>query len=110
GPNAVVRVLKDLGPNFPAPILLVQHITPGFVQGFVAWLREVVGMDVLLAEHGVGLLPGTVYVAPANQHLEVADRNTLKLTQDEPVSLQRPSGTVLFRSLARAFGPAAAGV
>jgi two-component system chemotaxis response regulator CheB len=110
GPNALVRVLKELGRGFPAPIVLVQHITPGFVRGFVTWLSEVVDMPVVEATHGLALVPGTVFVAPADFHLEVANREALKLTQEAPISLQRPSGTVLFRSLARVFGGSGAGV
>lgn len=110
GPNALVRLLNDLGPGFPAPIVVVQHISPGFLRGFVAWLNDVVPMAVVEAIHQMPLEPGKVYVAPANFHVVAASRQELRLTNDAPVSVQRPSGTVLFRSLGRVFGADAVGV
>lgn len=110
GPNALVRLLTDLGADFPAPVVVVQHITPGFLRGFVAWLNDVVSMEVVEAAHQMRLEPGKVYVAPANFHLIASSREVLGLTSDEPVSVQRPSGTILFRSLSRVFGPDAVGV
>jgi two-component system, chemotaxis family, protein-glutamate methylesterase/glutaminase len=97
-----------LGPKFPAPILLVQHMSPAFHAGFVAWLDGVTPLPVSIAKEGESPLPGRVYVAPANEHLKlVAGR--LRLDASEPIGGHRPSGTVLFRSLAREGSCAAVG-
>ncbi|HYH22089.1 MAG TPA: chemotaxis-specific protein-glutamate methyltransferase CheB [Azospirillum sp.] len=109
GPNALVKVLNGLPAGFPLPVLVVQHIGAAFVGGFAAWLGTVCPLPVELAEHGVQPQPGRVYVAPGDTHLE-AGRAALRLTRDAPVCGQRPSGDVLFHSLAAAFGPAAIGV
>lgn len=110
GPNALVRVLSDIGTDCPVPIVLVQHITPGFLSGFVAWLSDTLGCLVVEARHGQPLEPGTIFVAPSDRHLTVSDSQTLALDDGPPVSMQRPSGTILLKSLATVFGPASAGV
>lgn len=109
GPNAIVQVLNCLTPNFTAPILLVQHITPGFVRGFVGWLNDVVpGLSVVEAMQGMALEPRTVYVAPAGRHLVLGPPFHVQLTDAPAVNAQKPSGTVLFRSLAGQGSAAAA--
>lgn len=109
GPNAIVQVLNSLSPNFTAPILLVQHITPGFVRGFVAWLNDVLPrLTVVEAAHAMPLEPGTVYVAPAHRHLVFAEPFHTQLTDGIAVNAQKPSGNVLFRSMAGLGSSAAA--
>ncbi len=109
GPNALTQLLGGLPASFPLPILLVQHITASFLDGFVSWLGGVCPFSVRLARDGEIPAPATVYLAPADRHLTV-EGGRLRLTADEPVCLQRPSGTVLFRSMARSFGSLALGV
>lgn len=109
GPNALVKVLNGLSTGFPLPVLVVQHIGAAFVEGFASWLGTVCPLPVEVAEHGVQPRPGRVYVAPGDAHLE-AGRAVLRLTKDAPACGQRPSGDVLFHSLAATFGPAAVGV
>ena len=109
GPNALVKFLVGLGRNLPIPILLVQHITPSFLKGFVAWLNGVSPMPVFEATEGQVPKPGSVYVAPADRHLAL-ERGALRLNDGALVSVQRPSGTVLFRSMARSLGGNCIGV
>lgn len=110
GPSAIIQLLAELDPTFTAPILLVQHITPGFVRGFVAWLNDVLPtFQVVEAEHCIPLKPRTIYVAPANRHLIYAEPFQTQLTDQPPIGAQKPSGTILLRSLS-SLGPAAAGV
>jgi two-component system, chemotaxis family, protein-glutamate methylesterase/glutaminase len=109
GPNAVVQVLGELGADFPLPVLLVQHIMPSFLPGFVTWLDGVTPFRAVVARTGEVPLPGTVYLAPADFHLRMeADR--IRLTRDSPVSSQRPSATTMFESMARSTGSAALGI
>lgn len=109
GPNAVSVVLNGLGRDFPRPILVVQHITPSFSDGFAAWLREVTGMPVSIAKGGEAPRPGHVYLPPADHHLLYRGGH-LRIEGGDPVSSQRPSGTVLFASLAEELGARALGV
>jgi two-component system chemotaxis response regulator CheB len=109
GPNALVKLLTDLGSNVSVPVLLVQHITPSFLKGFVSWLDGISPLPVREATDGQLPKPGHIYVAPADVHL-VVDRGRLHLDHSAPVCVQRPSGTVLFRSMARSLGSKCLGV
>jgi len=100
GPAAVCEILRNLPKDFLAPILLVQHITSEFSQSFVDWLSGNIGLNVHLAEHEELTLPGTVYVGPPDYHLHWENRRTW-LRKGERECWQRPSGNVLFRSMAQ---------
>jgi two-component system chemotaxis response regulator CheB len=109
GPNAVLTVLQALGPDYPLPVLLVQHITPSFLGGFVAWLDDVSPLKVIIARDGEPALPGHVYVSAQERHLEL-DGWRVRNTDGPPVSGQKPSGTVLLRSMAQSLGSRALAV
>lgn len=109
GPPVIAEILAGLGADHP-PLLLVQHIEPSFVGGFVTWLRHAGRAAVTVAEHGAKLARGTVYVASGEHHLGVAVDETLALSTAPPIGGFRPSGTHLLASLARAFGARALGV
>jgi two-component system chemotaxis response regulator CheB len=108
GPAALVELGNGLGADFPLPILLVQHITASFLEGFAAWLGKVCPQEVLIAREGEVPLPGRIYLPPPDRHLRV-ERGRLRLDSDPPVCGQRPSGTVLFDSMAQSLGPQALG-
>ena len=110
GPLALSGFLQHLPHDFPAPVVVVQHIVEGFLPGLVAWLRTEVPFHVTQAVHGQRLEAGTVYLAPDGHHLEVDGALRARLTGTDPVQGFRPSASVLFRSLARVLGPAATGV
>ena len=100
GPGAIYRVLSELPADFPLPILVVQHIAKGFVDGLAAWLDGASPLTVKVAEHAEALQPGRVYVAPDDQHLGVSGRRTVALSKQAAVAGFRPSGTFLFDSVA----------
>jgi two-component system chemotaxis response regulator CheB len=110
GPAVLQRVLGDLPGDFPAPIVVVQHIANGFVAGLADWLDAACDLRVKVAEHGEELRPRTVYLAPEGRHVEVDAPGRVRLTSEAPVGGFRPSGTPLFMSAARAYGPAVAAV
>lgn len=109
GPAALAKVLRDLPADFPLPVFVVQHMGAPFMAGFASWLGTVSALPVRLGEAGLPPRPGTVYVAPGDRHLLV-DGATLRLTADPMVCGQRPSGEVLFQSMARAYGASGIGV
>jgi len=108
GPTALAEVLSHLR-DTRAVLLVVQHMAPDSLPGFADWLSTRSPLPVQLAVHGERAEPGRLYLAQAGAHLEFDGERTL-LTQTEPVSFQRPSGTVLLSSLARNCGPTAIGV
>ncbi|WP_395455092.1 chemotaxis-specific protein-glutamate methyltransferase CheB [Azospirillum melinis] len=109
GPAALSKILKDMPADFPLPVFVVQHMGAPFMAGFANWLGTVSALPVRLGEAGLTPRPGTVYVAPGDRHLLV-DGATLRLTADPMVCGQRPSGEVLFQSMARAYGASGIGV
>jgi two-component system, chemotaxis family, protein-glutamate methylesterase/glutaminase len=104
GPPALQRILSGLPLDFPAPILVVQHMALGFMDGFAAWLDLVVPLKVKIAVAGEPLVAGTVYIAPENRHLGVSGRHTIVLRAEPPIGGFRPSATYLFESVAETFG------
>ena len=110
GPAALQRVLSDVPGPLPVPILVVQHISLGFVAGLASWLSAVTPFKVKVAEHGEMLLPGCVYLAPDGRHLAVTRGGCVDLSASAPVGGFRPSASVLFSSLSVTYGSAALGV
>jgi two-component system chemotaxis response regulator CheB len=115
GPQALVRLFNDLGPDFPLPILLIQHITPAFIESFATWLESIVPFRTVIATDGNRPRAGHIYLPPADRHLLLgpgggAGDMVLRLGSSPLISGQRPSGTVLFASMGIAAGAASVGV
>jgi two-component system chemotaxis response regulator CheB len=98
-----------LGEGFPLPILVVQHIASSFLEGFASWLEDVCPFSVEIVRDRSLTAPGKVYLAAQDHHLR-AENGFVRLDRALPVCAQRPSGTVLFESMAAAFGSQALGV
>jgi two-component system chemotaxis response regulator CheB len=109
GPNAIVQILGGLGSEFPLPILLVQHIAERFLEGFASWLGSAVPFSVMVVKDCVVPVAGTVYLAAPDRHLRL-EWGVLRGDPGDPVCAHRPSGTVLFDSMARSLGSGALGV
>jgi two-component system, chemotaxis family, protein-glutamate methylesterase/glutaminase len=110
GPGAVVDVLRQLPPSFSLPILLVLHINEPFASAFADWLDSQTARRVAYAQDGqlVASAAGRVVMASGDRHLVVSDRRMFLTSEPERHSC-RPSVDVLFESVARAYGAAAAG-
>jgi len=102
GPPALRTVIAGLPSSFPVPILVVQHMSQGFTDGFAEWLGGAGGPPVRLAGRGDTLEPG-VWVAPEGAHL-VLDGGRLDLRGATTPTAHMPSGDVLFSSIARDCG------
>ncbi|WP_322883454.1 chemotaxis protein CheB (plasmid) [Sinorhizobium medicae] len=103
GPAALRSILKEISADFPVPILIVQHMSNGFIDGVAASLDATVPPTVKVARNGELLRPGTVYFAPDNYQLGVSGRSRLRISDDAPVNGFKPSGSYLFGSIARVF-------
>jgi len=110
GPQVIQTILGGLDTSLPVPVLIVQHISPGFVQGFADWLAKTVPFPVALAAPQVRLTPGRAYIAPDGYHLGVDSRGCLWLSDAPPENGLRPAVSFLFRSVAAAYGRRAVGV
>lgn len=103
GPRALKVVLEKLPADFPAPVVIVQHMPPNFTKSLAQRLDSFSQLDVTEAEHGMVLQAGCAYIAPGGRHMRVASepggRFTVMLSDDESVNGHRPSVDVLFESL-----------
>jgi two-component system chemotaxis response regulator CheB len=110
GPAALLDLLRLLPAGFPFPLLLVLHINEPFGTAFADWLDGQTGHRVSFAVDGQPLASGSgrVAMAPPGRHLEVAG-GRLRLTLAPERHSCRPSVDVLFESVARELGGAAAG-
>ncbi len=110
GPQAFHRILRQLPTDFSLPVVCVQHITSGFMDGLVRWLASTCRIRILTAENGAEPMPGVAYFPPDDRHLEIDARGRLHCS-DVPASQgHRPSIDMCLTSIARRYGAAAAGV
>ncbi len=113
GPQTLHALFASLPVGFPLPIVVVQHISRGFVGGLVAWLKGATLLDVKLAEAGEVLCGGTIYFAPDDRHLGVRrEQTTLRASLERGDAADRhcPSVSCLFDSAAESCGRSAIGV
>lgn len=110
GPPVLRTILAGLGTSFPAPILIVQHISAGFVQGLAEWLTESTGMNVRPARHGEYAQSGHAYLAPDGSHMTVNRFGQIFCVPGLPENGLQPAVSCLFRSVAQHYGPRAVGI
>jgi two-component system chemotaxis response regulator CheB len=104
GPAVLAQLLPQIRPALPRlTVLIVQHVLSGFSEALALWLTETSGVPVELAVDGAAPERGKVILAPDGHHLAVESRDTLRVTDDPPIGAHRPSGTLLFESVARIF-------
>jgi two-component system chemotaxis response regulator CheB len=103
GLTALSRVLAALPADFPAVIVVVQHLDPRHRSLMADILSRRTPLQVKQAEEGEWVSAATVYIAPPNRHLLVNSDGTLSLTQSELVHFVRPSADLLFESVAASY-------
>lgn len=114
GPSALQAVLPTLPADFPVPVLVAQHMPPGFTGPLSQRLNGLCPLNVREGIHGEVLKAGTVYVAPAGKQIQVqrkSEQLTLHIGDEAPIpTLYHPSVDVMFLSLAKAVGKGTLGV
>ncbi|BCS86916.1 protein-glutamate methylesterase/protein-glutamine glutaminase [Pseudodesulfovibrio sediminis] len=113
GPPVVQKILSSLPEDFPASIVIAQHMPAAFTGPFAARLDGVSKLTVKEAETGDVLKPGHVFISPGGRHL-VLDQKISRVdvvVTDEPAGeLYKPSANVMISSVAKAVGKRALGV
>jgi two-component system chemotaxis response regulator CheB len=104
GPAALHRILIDLPSDFPVPIVVVQHMAHGFIDGLAKWLSANVALRVVVAVEGELLQGGTVYVGSDDAHFGVGADGRITFSKAAPIGGFRPSVDFLFDSCGRAYG------
>jgi two-component system chemotaxis response regulator CheB len=106
GPRTITTILKDIPKDFPCPILVVQYLTPQFINTFVNTLNDVCKITIKIAKNEEYIQTGIVYIAPGDNHMEVSVKNDnpfIKIYKGTPVHFCMPSIDVLFFSAARIY-------
>ena len=103
GIAAIGQVLTGLPADFPAAIVVVQHLDPRHRSLMAEILGRRTSLHVVQAAEGTRMRPGTVYIAPPDRHLLVNRDGTLSLSQSELVHFVRPSADLLFESVAASY-------
>ena len=113
GPNALRKVFALIPGDLPCPIVVVQHMPPGFTTEFAKSLDRVCALNVKEASDDEKLVPGTIYIAPGDHHVTVTRSGgvaRIHTNQDANRNGHRPSADVLFASVAEHYGKRALGV
>lgn len=110
GPQTINELFAQLPSNFPVPVICVQHICLGFLQGFIDWLSSSCRLSIQIAKPGQIPKPGTIYFPPEQQHLELDKQGRFICPDSPPFDGHRPSVTVTFKSVAKFYGRATVGI
>ncbi|WP_426212013.1 protein-glutamate methylesterase/protein-glutamine glutaminase [Pseudomonas sp. TWR2-1-1] len=104
GPVALQRVLTQLPGNFPAPIVLVQHMPAAFTKAFAERLDKLCRISVKEAEDGDMLRPGLALLAPGGKQLMIDGRGTVRILPGDERLNYKPCVDITFGSAAKAYG------
>lgn len=110
GPPVLQTILAGIAPALTVPVLVVQHISPGFLDGLVEWLNQGTGLPVDVACHNQLIRPGHVYFAPDYLQMGLSPDWRISLRPDPPENGVRPSVSYLFRSVATTCGAETVGM
>lgn len=114
GPRALQEILPRFPRDFPVPILVVQHMPPGFTAAFAQRLDTLCAIAVREAVHREAIEPGVVYIAPAGRHMKVdqqyGSRSRICIDDQPSDSLHAPSVDAMMKSVARRYRNLALGV
>jgi two-component system, chemotaxis family, protein-glutamate methylesterase/glutaminase len=110
GPPALEYLVKQLPPDFPLPIIILQHIDQEFMGGMVQWLDSLTPLNVVNAQIGERPVQGTIYFAPVGAHLRIGFDGRFLMDREIAGYHHVPSGDVLLTSAAEVYGANAIGV
>ncbi len=110
GPQALRELFTQLPSDCAVPVICVQHICLGFLQGLIDWLANSCRLPIQIAQPGDIPIAGKIYFPPEQQHLELDARGRFICSNSEPLEGHRPSVTITFKSVAKFYGKATVGI
>jgi two-component system chemotaxis response regulator CheB len=115
GPSALETMLPMLPADFAAPVLIVQHMPRLFTGALAERLKRLCRLPVMEAKGGETIRPGAIWLAPGDQHMEIAAGcgsrpHTIRLHGGPALNSCTPSADYLLRSAARVYGAGALGL
>lgn len=111
GPQALQVLFSKMPANFPAGIVVVQHIAKGFIAGLVEWLKASSHIDIKVAKTGDIIHNATAFFAPDDLHMEVTEDGKILLSEDSSRKMTHvPSIDIMMKSVASSYGSDSVGV
>lgn len=110
GPQAVNNLLSELPPDFPAAVVVVQHMADGFIEGLAGWLDNSCALPVSVGATGKRLMPGTVTIAPSGLNFIVHEQLRVTTHGPPPSQYHVPGIDATMMSIADSIGSNAVGV
>lgn len=107
GPNALRDILPLFPADFPVPIVVVQHMPPGFTLEFANSLNRICSLEVKEASDNDIVVKGRILIAPGGKHIRFEKKSlatVIKIDDSAPVNGHKPSCDVLFKSTAEVYG------
>ena len=109
GPRVLEAILKPIPKDYPIPIVVVQHMNSSFIESLALRLDSNIGLNVVVAKHGMILNPGSVAIAPAGLDLKVGVGLRISLSKGSDFGWS-PSVDCLFSSVAESFAGNSVGI
>lgn len=110
GPPVLQQIFKDLPPDFPVPIAVVQHIAAGFLPGMLDWLSRETRLTLKIPRTGEALIPGRIYFAPEEGNMGISDSGKVLISKpDGQGHLKRPV-SYFFTSVAQHYDGRSVGI
>jgi two-component system, chemotaxis family, response regulator WspF len=110
GPAALARILSVLPKDFPAAMVILQHVDAEFTPGLAAWLASQSRLPVRVAREGERPQAGAALMAGRDDHLVLTEATRLEYTSAAKETAYRPSIDLFFKSAARHWNGEAIGV
>jgi two-component system chemotaxis response regulator CheB len=110
GPQVLQAILQAIPASFSLPIVIVQHISPGFTNGLAHWLSHSCSLPIHVISEHQPLLGGNIYIAPEEIHLELSSDKRFKFYLGEKEHGVSPSVSHFFRSVAKVYHSAVIGI
>jgi two-component system chemotaxis response regulator CheB len=110
GPQALYEIFSQLPSGLQVPLICIQHISVGFLQGFIDWLGRNCQLPIRIAQTGETPQPGQIYFSSEQQHLELDSKGRFVHSNTPPLEGNRPSITITFESIAKIYGKSTLGI
>lgn len=110
GPVALQQFIPKLPEKFPVPIIIAQHMPAQFTKSLAARLDSMSYLNVVEAQNGDVVSPGTVYISPGGRQTRVTKKGTILVSDEPETELYKPSVNILMNSLLESFGQNVLGI
>jgi two-component system chemotaxis response regulator CheB len=110
GPVVLNTILSNLNKKFAIPIIVVQHIASGFLEGMIEWLSKETSLTLKILKSGDRISSGHVYFTPEDHLTDVTPSRNLMIRRVNPGAVMKRPINHLFRSIAKAYGKNSMGI